>query len=257
MGAAIFLRRYISQAAVSLAAFILLSLSFTGRCEAYFEDYPPYWFKDGAPAHLKAEVILDSDHREYKSSDNQFTGKVREENFQTYDLLLKDGEVIIVNIKKGNLPVPNVVYRGDMNGDGEKDVIVLSSYRGNGLAANFDRVDIYLKGIKGRYHKVSYDTMSAGTEDFVDLNKDGACEVIVTGFYGGKKHNYFTYSIYAFKGESLLNVDARFNGYPKFVQYTQKSNDKDTTHLSEREREVSVERKNKAVNAQKENAFYE
>ena len=232
-------------------------MAFSSICEAYMEDYPPYLFKDGAPAHLKAEMILGQGQREYKSSDKQFTGKVQEESFETYDLILKDGKVTIVDIKKGDLPVPNVVYRGDVNGDGENDVIVLSSYRGNGLAANFDRVDIYLKGKKGKYHKVSYDTMSAGIEDFVDLNKDGNCEVIVTGFYGGKKHNYFTYSIYAIKGDSPVNADARFAGYPKFIQYTKKSNDKDTMHLTEKERKASVEKKNRDVRTQSENAFYE
>jgi hypothetical protein len=145
-------------------------------------------------------------------------------------------------------PMPWAVYRVDLDKNGLEDFIIFYSYRGCGLAASADKVEIFLKKQGGEYQKISYDVMSAGIEDFIDLNHDGQYEVIITDFYSGKKHNYFTYSIYEFKDYKLVNADLKFSGFPKFVWITYKPNDKDTTHLTDDEKAQHVDKKNESIN---------
>jgi hypothetical protein len=69
------------------------------------------------------------------------------------------------------------VYQVDLDGNGYKDFIVLSWNMGTGLGANEGTAEIYLKEKKGTYHKISFTTMSAGIEDFVNLNKVGVITI--------------------------------------------------------------------------------
>ena len=65
------------------------------------------------------------------------------------------------------------------------------------------------------------------------------------------KHPYITYSIYEFKDNKLLNADKKFKGFPKFVWYTPKANDKDTKKLKKKERSSHIAKKNSSIQYQK------
>lgn len=213
---------------------------------SYFDNYPPYTFKNGPPSHLEAKTLVDFDKSKYKSRDGKIVARLQEKA-DSFDFFLKDGKLVLAQIKEEAPPLPNSVYQVDLDSNGLKDVIIFYNYRGNGLGAQKDKVEIFLKKKQGAYQKISYDTLSGGLEDFVDLDKDGRYEVIITDFYSGSKHNYFTYNIYKLTNYKLVNADAQFKGFSKFVWITYKRNDKDTTHLTQEEKLLHTEQKNNSI----------
>ena len=227
---------------------ITLTLQFSIPDLAYFENYPPHSTKDGPYRHLEAKPIIGC---LVQGEENQFSkGSIFAEidsSEKGVFFILKDSKLVLTEKKRGWVPFPDYVYWVDLNNDGLKDFIIFYSYRGVGLAASNDRVEIFLKKNNKEYQKISYDVMSVGLEDFVDLNKDGKYEIIITDLYSGSKHNYFTYSIYEIKDYKLFNADSKFKGFPKFIWLTDKPNDKDTSHLTVEERQKHVEEKNKSI----------
>ncbi|MCK9604510.1 MAG: VCBS repeat-containing protein [Candidatus Omnitrophica bacterium] len=230
-----------------ILTFILTCLIFSScPAFAYFDNYPPYSFKNGPSRHLEANPLVDFDKAKFKSKDGKIYVRLKE-SADSFDFILKDTKLVLAYIKGEKLPLPNSVYQIDLDGNGKKDFIVFYNYRGKGIEAQKDMVEIYLKRKEGLYRRISYDTFSAGLEDFVDLDRDGKYEVIITGFCRGDKHNYFTYNIYKPKGGRLANADAQFKDYPKFIWITHKKNDKDSTHLTKEERSEHTIKKNDSI----------
>lgn len=223
---------------------------FCQSANAYYEDYPPYKFKDSPPKYIAAEHISEEGAADFKSTDGKVRVVLREVRFMDSKLLIKDGNQTLMNqhvTKAGDAPFPNIVYWVDVDGNGFKDFIVLSSYRGVGIAAMWDHVDIFLKKPDESYQRISYDTWSADIHDFVDLNNNGKYQAIITGYCQGKKHNYYSYDIYEFKDYKLVNADKKFPGFPKYVWLTNKNNDKDTSQLSEKERREFTLKKDQSI----------
>ncbi|MBU4306034.1 MAG: hypothetical protein KJ893_10525 [Candidatus Omnitrophica bacterium] len=202
---------------------------------AYLEDYPPYKFKDGPPQYFQAETLVDLDKHEYRSNDGSVVVRLKKTD-KGMDFLVKEAGFVLINENIKEYPTPYAVYRGDLDGNGLKDFIIFYWYGGCGLAVNWNKVEIFLKKQTDGYQKISYDTLASGLEDFVDLNNNGRYEVIIADIYSGGKHTYFAYNIYEFKDYKLVRADSKFNGFPKFIWFTHKPNDKDTTHLTEKER---------------------
>ena len=220
---------------------------------AFYENYPPYRFKDSPPKHLEAKPIVDLEHAQFRSRDGKIQVTLKEIHWDSR-LSIKDGNKTLMKLhvkEAGDPPFPDSVYWVDVDGNGLKDFIVLSCHRGSGIAVNWDHVDLFLKKSGQSYQKISYDTWSSGLSDFVDLKKNGKYEVIITGYYQGKERNYFSYDIYEFKNFELVNADERFKGFPKYVWLTDKPNDKNSTHLSEKERLKYTLEKNKSIDSKK------
>jgi len=83
--------------------------------------------------------------------------------------------------------------------------------------------------------------MCIGVDDFVDMDKDGKSEIITLGFVRGadkkgKEHNYWGYNIYELVDDKMVNANEKYDGFPKYVWYPDKDNDKDTSHLSQEDR---------------------
>jgi hypothetical protein len=230
-----------------LLAIITLILLFTSATAyAFFKQYPPYKFKDGSSKHLEAEPVVSHDKSEYKSKDGMVYARLKDAN-NTLDFLLKEDKTVLVFQKDREMSIPHAVYSVDLDKNGLKDFIVIYNYRGVGLEGYHDKVDIFLKRNDGKFQKISYDTMSAGLEDFIDLNKDGEFEIIITDVYSDKKHSYFTYNIYEINSYRLTNADSKFKGFPKFVWMTNKENDKSTTHLTKAEKAMHTNQKNSSI----------
>ncbi len=224
-------------------AFLLFSAS---QVSAYFDNYPPYRFKTGAPRHIEAKLLVGFDKTKYRSPNGKVIVRLKE-SANDFEFLLKDGKFILAHIKDDKPPLPSSVYEADLDKNGTRDFIVFYNYRGSGFASQKDRVNIFLKKKDGAYQKISYDTFSAGIEDFVDLDRNGRCQIIITWLYNGDKHNYFSYDLYQLKDYRLVNLDNVFRGFPKFVWITHKKNDKDTTHLNLDERAEHIRAKDSSI----------
>ena len=165
------------------------------------------------PIICKLQALIDSSKSEYVSSDGKISASLKITK-SGIEFQVKDNEVVVVSKKSKKLPIPYAVYQTDIDGNGLNDFIVFYNYRDwflNGIKE--DKVEIFLKRNEGAYQKIAYDAMTAGLEDFVDLDRDGKYEVIITNMNRVKKRNYFIYNIYEFKDFSLSNSDDKFEGF--------------------------------------------
>ena len=223
-----------------------LILWITGISFAYRDDYPPYKFKDGPPAHLNIKPLVKGEG-DYNSKDGLVVVHLREPKPFEVEFSLKVGKATLVSTDQDTEWFPSTVFQADLEGNGLDDFIVFYNSRGPGLGGCQDRVEIYLRKKNGGFEKISYDTFDAGIEDFIGPDKEGKYKIIITGFYQDGRHSYFSYNIYEFGSYQLVNADTKIRGFPRFVQYTYKKNDKDTGRLTQQERHLQTKDKNGSI----------
>jgi hypothetical protein len=222
---------------------------------AYVETHPPYSVKEGPYKSLNIKPVIDADHSEYKSPDGKirisFKGGMDERH---WDFLLQDGNSILAKRHIDYSPIPYEIYHVDINGDGQKDFVVLMTYMAMGMSFLHERVEIFLKKKEGGYQQIAYDAVAVSINDFIDLDHDGKCEVIITGFYqqdgtkqDGRTHSYFSYDVYEFDGYRLKNADKKYQGFPKFVWFTERPNDQDSDKVTLKERLKHIQEKEKGI----------
>ncbi|MFA5159826.1 MAG: hypothetical protein WC484_04905 [Candidatus Omnitrophota bacterium] len=231
---------------LSVTIAVLIFSSWVGDGLAYFERYPPYKFKDGQPAHLNVQPLL-SDNGDYKSKDGSVVVHLKEPKLYEVEFFLEVDKTMLVSPDHKREDFPRSVFQADLDNNGLEDFIVFYNSRGSGLAAHQDRVEIYLRKNKSGFEKISYDTFDARIEDFIGPDRRGQYKVIITGFYQGSRHNYVSYNVYEFGDYRLVNADVKVKGFPKFIWYTDKNNDEDTTHLTIKERLHRSREKNRSI----------
>lgn len=219
---------------ISLLLIIAFCLT---KAEAYVEQYPPFPFQSkNAPPHLEAEELIGTKWGE----------TIRVGSFQVETLSLGEapGQRLRIKDSRGIIfeteapPFPFEIYHADLDDNQLKDFLIFSSYHGCGLAGYNDRVDMLFQIGNHVFSHVHYDTMSANLKDLVDMNGDGVFEVIYTGFYYGRRHNYFVYNIYEIRGTELHNANKKYPTiFPKFIRYTSVANDKPTVKITREEKE--------------------
>ncbi len=233
-----------------------------GLAFAYTEDHPPYSFKEGTPAKFELKSLLKkkNDGYEYLSKDKQLVVKLKESSEEP-SFLIQDGRVRLMKLE-GPVDMkeegwesetfPSSVYQADLDKNGMEDLIVLSSqYRPSGLGGHFGAVDIFLKKAPDSYKHIHYEGFDVGSEDFIDLNHDGKTELIMESFYEGSKHNYFAYSVYEIKNGRLVNANSKYKGFPKFIWYTEKDNDAQTTNLTHEEQSKHIQESESKIKYEK------
>ena len=191
--------------------------------------------------------MVDIDRSEFRSEDGKMLVRIKKTK-TGIEILIKENELVVVSKTSQGFPVPYAVYRADVDGNDLMDFIVFYNYRDwfrNGIKE--DKVELFLKRDEGTYKKISYDAITVGLEDFVDLDKDGKYEVIITSMNRIKKHSYFTYNIYEFVNLGLLNSDAKFKDFSKFIRYTSRANDGDSKDLTEGERRLIASEKDSSI----------
>ena len=226
--------------------FIGMALISSGIAYGYWENYPPFSFKDKSPAHLNVKPLV-SGEGDYKSEDGAVLVYLKEPKPFEVEFFLKVGKTVLVTSGRDMEGYPFTVYKADLDNNGHDDFIVFYNSRGPGLGGHQDRVEIYLQRNEGGFEKISYDIFDAGIEDFIGPDRDGKYKVIITGFYQGDWHNYFTYDLYEFRAYQLVNADGEIGGFPKFVQFTDKPNDQDTGRLTQKERLQQTRQKNDSI----------
>lgn len=227
--------------------FVLIFVSISTKSFAYMENYPPHLFKSGPYGHLDIKPLVDYDKSDYVSKDGKVKARLVE-NSDSLDFYLKVGEVTLAKMIERDVPFPYAVYEYDLDKNGLNDFIVFNSYRGVGLGVNMGKTEIYLSHSNNKFTHVSYESWSEGIEDFVDINNDGKIEVILGGCQGFGDHTFFTYNIYQIVNFKMVNANKKFKGFPKFVWYTHKPNDKDTVKIEMEERSKYVSEQDKLFN---------
>jgi hypothetical protein len=199
------------------------------------ENYPPFPFEGEKPNALQMKHLIGTskDATEYRSEDGRILI-----NFDwagdDYYFKLQADEQVLVEIEGFDYGYRAYgVYEADLNSDQLADLIVFSWAGGTGLAADNGQVDIFLQQKEGDYSSIQYESFAESERDFVDINGDGVFEVIVGSFYFGDARNYFTYSVYEIADNQLVNADAKYPGFPKFIRYTHQPNNKPASDIPE------------------------
>ncbi|MCE9614886.1 MAG: hypothetical protein K8T26_11455 [Lentisphaerae bacterium] len=126
----------------------------------------------------------------------------------------------------------------DMNRDGRPDFVVYFWCGGCGLASGYTDL-LFLISEAGGYRGTMVTTLTWGEPwVFVDLEGNGACQLIHTSFiYGepgrdGKAHNYWVYNVLQVEGGRLRVANEAHPGFPRWVWYTFTPNHRETRQLA-------------------------
>ncbi len=126
-----------------------------------------------------------------------------------------------LNLKKGFNPMDfsEPIRVADFNGDSQKDLKFVAHYNGCGLAAMNVRVLYLFQQPDNKFTKIEYmDKTDSHNTPERDMDGDGNYEIITMDLKSHKTHNYWTFNIYNFKSNELVNVNEKFD-YPVMVQY--------------------------------------
>ncbi len=221
-----------------LTAFLLAS---PASLFAIMEDYPPFTKKESKPPAISFEDLPD-DHRE-----GDWAVKTYEDGSESLmpkatDVYYK-GKLIWASESEENQRTWNTrtQYAGkaDLDGNGVEDIVILTGNTGNTLCIYMNTVTIFLREADGRYNILRMETMSDDAKlDFLDFNKDGKTEFLRCDLVSdiesldGKQHTYWLYTIHEIKGGRFVMNNSLRDGFPKFIWYTRKPNDKPTNKIA-------------------------
>lgn len=126
------------------------------------------------------------------------------------------------------------VRMADLNGDGLKDLKLVVSYMGNGLASLNVRV-IYLMQEKGKaFSKISFTDKMDVNRPERDFDNDGIFEIVTMKLNGHEGHSYWAFNIFEFSDSGLRNCNHK-DDYPIMVQYLYRDNFEITDKLDRSE----------------------
>jgi len=231
---------------VLLATFLFICLHATVGF-AYLEDYPPFKFDQKKPPHINATLLVDEKHSEYKSVDGRVAAKlVWDTTKNEVYFVLKSGQVVLKEEMQASIfeTAPFAAYMVDINGDGILDFIVFSHNHSNSWITADDNVEIFLGDSTGEFESIFYRTKSADVKDFVDLNNDGKYKIlrclqeVVDEESRPAQHTYWHYNIYGIHKYKMINENSPTNGFPKFIWFTEKPSDEETTRLTTDQRKA-------------------
>ena len=207
-------------------------------------DYPPYSFEDGPFEQFKTQLVYDFDMGEGLFNSGDISVEVSEAEYMSIKLKIRtSGRMLYSNF---DCSPATKVFTADLDHNGLRDIIVLEHSIANGLGLQGSEAHFFLWTSENplKYKEISIGDggddnhlalVYPSIEDFVDINHDGICEIILGGFfygaYEGWRHNYFSYSVFSFENGNFTNVSNRFKGFPKFVWFSYEPNDKDTSKL--------------------------
>lgn len=216
---------------------VLLFFLITSPALAYMEDYPPFQESEKRPKAFPTQR-LPAEFQDGDLTVRTFEGHPDSVRPFVTDVSFK-GE-LVWNSENGGYGRTLYGEVADLNGDGLKDVFVVSGPAApNTLAVYINVITVFLKNMEKRPNILQYETMSfEADQDILDLNGDGKAEFLKCDLVqdveslDGKTHSYWLYNIYELKGDQLALNNSLWLGFPKFIQYTHKPNDKPTKKVS-------------------------
>ena len=164
-------------------------------------------------------------------------------NEVSYLMILRNSELIQTIVEPTSLEYyssDDTLYIADFNGDGLKDIKLITSLNGNGIGAFAKRVIYLFQDKDYKFIKISFLDMFEDNEDTIqiselraerDFNNDRNFEIITKTLNKYENHNYWTFNLYNYINGNLKCVNDKFN-YPIMIQYLDKGNYKVTNKIS-------------------------
>ncbi|RZK11175.1 MAG: hypothetical protein EOO46_07675 [Flavobacterium sp.] len=216
--------------------FFLFINAFYANAQYDFEKYPSIEYKD-----YDWETVKSDDGVTHKVIVPDFyinsESLILKINYYTEEA--KDSEIYISGIKyKEDIPYTPIglssLRIADVNGDGLKDIKIISYYMGNGLASLNVKVIYFFQQANGGFIKIAYEDKMGDNRLERDFDGDGNFEIITMKIQGHKNHNYWLFNIYNFVNGKIENVNSKEN-YPIMVQILNRETFKITSKLSRQE----------------------
>lgn len=117
----------------------------------------------------------------------------------------------------------------DINGDHLKDLKLVASYLGNGVAAMNVRVIFLFQNSNNHFTKISFIDKNSRLER--DFNNDDNFEIITMTLKGYKGHSYWLFNLFDYNKGRLVSANEKAN-YPIMVQYLYQDNYKITDKIN-------------------------
>ncbi|MDP5170199.1 MAG: hypothetical protein NWR72_08130 [Bacteroidia bacterium] len=221
---------------ISITAFFLL-LSFSALAQYPYQRYdaPEYrnfynwtfvdhWRKGDTIRHSITIPDFPSTH---DSISLQLT--TTKSSWDRYSTLTvqRDG-VTILNVQEPMFFIPaNIRLEplrvADLNGDGRFDIKLVIPFVGDGSDQEKVRIIYLFQRQDGSYSKVSYSDLMHGHRADRDVNLDGRFEMVTKTLTTFEDQQYWTYNLYGFEGEELVNVNEYAN-YPIMILQQKRPN---------------------------------
>ncbi len=195
--------------------------TFKDEFKGYYEMNMPNFFNDGAALKLNFS---------YKNDEDSTTIKLYRNN---KIIKVFDGKILIHFLDK--------IYVADINGDGLKDIKLIIPYGGCGIASLFKNVLYLFQKLNNDFTLISFDDMIEKDRTERDFDNDGNYEIITMNMNSYKNHNYWTFNVYSFLDDALVNVNSKYS-YPIMIQYLSRENYSVTKNLTQ-EQMKSFEKK--------------
>ncbi|MEI7751858.1 MAG: VCBS repeat-containing protein [Candidatus Omnitrophota bacterium] len=237
---------------IIIVSFFMGATFFADGAMAYLENYPCLNKNEMTKlATLKSKLIMDKDTDRVAGEKTVQSGEIsihripnRETDGKpsqlssTVELSYRSKIVARINNDQ-KYPYIGEIREADLDGNGLEDFIFIVSYMGNGIP--IDAVILLLQTKKGEFKRLDYDTYSPSFNDFIDFNRDGKYEVVITSMSqlkgaDGKYHSYWVYSVYEFAEFNLVIDNLLATGFPKFIWFTNRPNSKEAKNLSPAEK---------------------
>lgn len=119
----------------------------------------------------------------------------------------------------------------DINGDGLKDIKIISAYMGNGTAALNVRVIYLFQQADNSFKKVSFNDKMSNNRHERDFDSDGNFEIITMNLVGHENHSYWLFNLYNYKEGGLINQNIKGN-FPIMIQFLYRDNYEVTNKIS-------------------------
>lgn len=222
---------------ISLALLLFL---ITSPAFAYMEDYPPFSKTEKKPESFSVRE-LPNEFQDGDLSVKTYEGYPDSVRPLVTDVSFKD-KIVWSSKSEEEKGYDRTFYEGvaDLNGDGLKDVIVVSGPAApNSLAIYMNLITLVLSDGSKAPAILQYETMSfdAG-QDILDFKGDGKAEFLKCNLaqdveaLDKKTHSFWLYNIYELKGNQLVVNNSLRKGFPKFIQYKNDPNEKPTDKIS-------------------------
>ena len=223
---------------------LVLLLSFPANGSALDDRYPPFDIKAFKDRMLNAELINKPEERgEFK--DRDLSIKWTSKGMETSRVEIRYKNKLTVQVElPGKDDYSNAVgeiYYADLDGNALPDIIIHPAFYGSGLGSFYKTTTILFQATPGQFRRLDFTSFYFGPEDFVDLKGDGHYQLLMMQLMEAlgqdrKPHNFWVYTPYEIKDFSLRMDRDPAPGFPKFIWYTERSNDKPTDKLTQQQK---------------------